>query len=131
MIDNETQHEASEERQSLWLLVLAPSIWALHFLGSYMGAAVWCGSIEDRTKSVDGMRLCIILSGFVALLLIGIIGRIGWRKYKLEGGEPPFDKDTAEDRHRFLGVATVLLSGLSAIATIYVCLSQLFIRNCL
>ena len=131
MRTHETQHETSEERQSLWLLVLSPCIWAAHFVASYVGAAVWCGMMDDRAKSVDAMRLWIIFFGFVALLLIGIIGRIGWRKYQLSGGEPPFDKDTAEDRHRFLGVATVLLSGLSGIATIYVCLSQLFIRNCL
>ncbi len=131
MRTHETEHEASEERQSLWLLVLSPSIWAAHFLASYVGAAMWCGTMEDRAKSVDAMRLWIVLFGLVALLLIGIIGRIGRRKYQMEGGEPPFDKDTAEDRHRFLGAATVLLSGLSAMATIYVCLSQLFIRNCL
>jgi hypothetical protein len=128
---HETQHEVAEERQSLWLLVLSPSIWAAHFLASYAGAAVWCGTMDDRSKSIDAMRMWIVAFGLVALLFIGIIGRIGWRKYKLEGGEPPFDRDTPEDRHRFLGAATVLLSGLSAIATVYVCLSLLFVRNCL
>ena len=128
MIPHETQHEVTEESQSLWLLVLAPSIWAAHFLASYAGAAVWC---SDRNGSVDGMRLWILGFGIVALLFIGWIARIGWRKYKLEGGQPPFDKDTAEDRHRFLGAATLLLSGMSAIATIYSCISMLFIRNCL
>ena len=131
MKPHETQHETSEERQSLWLLVLSPSIWAAHFLISYVGAAVWCGATDDRAKSVDAIRLWIVLFGLLAVLLIGIIGKIGWRKYKLEGGDPPFDRDTAEDRHRFLGAATVLLSGLSAIATFYVCLSLLFVRNCL
>ncbi len=131
MSSHGTHHEVAEERQSLWLLVLSPSIWAVHFLASYAGAAVWCSTIDDRAQSVDAMRLWIVLFGLVALLCIGIIARIGWRKYKFEGGDPPFDKDTAEDRHRFLGAATVLLSGVSAIATIYSCLSMLFIRNCL
>jgi len=128
---HETQHEAAEERQSLWLLVLSPSIWAAHFLASYAAAAVWCGAVEDRTSGVDTMRIGIVISGAAALACIGFIGRIGWRKFKLAGGEPPFDKDTAEDRHRFLGAATVLLSALSAVAIVYVCLSLLFVRNCL
>ena len=131
MKTHETRNEVSEERQSLWLLVASPCIWAAHFVTSYAGAAIWCGSVDDRAQSVNVMRLSIVAFGLVALLFIGVIGRVGWRKYKLEGGDPPFDKDTAEDRHRFLGGATVLLSGLSAIATVYVCLSQLFVRNCL
>jgi len=131
MRKDEAQHDVAEKHQSLWLLVLSPCIWAAHFLASYAGAAVWCSSMEDRAKSVDVMRIWILLFGLVALVVVGVVARIGWTKYKLAGGEPPFDKDSAEDRHRFLGVATVLLSGLSAIAIIYVCLSQLFIRNCL
>lgn len=131
MTTHETQHELSEERQSLWLLVLSPSIWAGHFLASYIGAAVWCGMMDDRAKSVDALRIAVVLFGFVSLIGIGFIARIGWRKYKHAGGEPPFDKDTPEDRHRFLGAATILLSGASAIATLYSCLSMLFIPNCL
>ena len=128
---HETQHEAAEERQSLWLLVLSPSIWAVHFLASYAAAAVWCGAVEDRTSGVDAMRIVIVIFGAASLVCIGFIGKIGWRKFRFEGGEPPFDKDTAEDRHRFLGAATVLLSALSAMAIVYVCLSMLFVQNCL
>jgi len=137
---HETQHEAAEERQSLWLLVLSPSIWAAHFLVSYIVAAVWCGSTENRADSVNSLRIWIVVFGLLSLVGIGFIGKIGWRKYKLEGGSPPFDadggerrfdQDTAEDRHRFLGAATVLLSSLSAVAVVYVCLSLLFVQNCL
>lgn len=131
MTAHATQNEAAEERQSLWLLVSSPAIWALHFLGSYAGAAIVCSTMEDRTKSVDAMRLGVVLFGLLALVLIAIVGKIGWRKYKYEGGDPPFDRDTPKDRHRFLGAATVLLSALSAVATVYVCLSLLFVRNCL
>jgi uncharacterized membrane protein len=128
---HEIQHELSEERQSLWLLVLSPSIWAVHLLASYAVAAIWCGGVADRESGVGAMRAWIAISGVLAIGAIGFIGRTGWRKYKLEGPDPPLDRDTAEDRHRFLGAATVLLSGLSAIATLYVCLSLFFVRNCL
>jgi hypothetical protein len=38
--------------------------------------------------------------------------------------------DTAEDRHQFLAFSTLILSGLSAVATIYVALAPVFIGNC-
>ncbi|MFN0102618.1 MAG: hypothetical protein ACKV2U_11075 [Bryobacteraceae bacterium] len=127
---NEPNHEVAEERQSLWLLVLSPSIWAAHFLVSYAAAAIWCGAVAGRDREVDVIRMGIFIFGSLALVCVGAIGKIGWRKYKLDGGDPPFDKDTAEDRHRFLGAATVLLSALSAVAIAYVCLSLLFVRDC-
>jgi len=42
----------------------------------------------------------------------------------------PHDDDTPEDRHRFLGFATLLLSALSAVAVLYAGLVAVFIRSC-
>jgi len=42
----------------------------------------------------------------------------------------PHDADTPEDRHRFLGFATLLLSGLSAVAVIYTALVVVVFRSC-
>jgi hypothetical protein len=76
------------------------------------------------------LRLGIIGLAVIALTGIGITGRIGWRKHSHGNGQAPHDKDTPEDRHRFLGFATVLLSALSAIATLFVAISTLFIGSC-
>lgn len=109
--------DVEENRQSLWLLVWPPAIWAVHFLGSYALAAVWC-----RGNGAGGEWLGILIAApaAVALGLVGFTGWIGWKKHNLAGGELPHDGDSAEDRTRFLGYATVLLATLSAIAIVYV-----------
>ena len=40
----------------------------------------------------------------------------------INGPEDELHRDTEADRHRFLGFATLLMAGLSAVATIYVAL---------
>jgi hypothetical protein len=127
---SETRHHISEERQSLWLLTISPSIWAAHFLLSYMGAAVWCGDVVGREGSLGPVRIAIAAAAVVALIGIAITGLAGWKKHSHEGSPPPHHEDTPEDRHRFLGYATVLLSALSAIAVVYVALVTIFIRGC-
>ena len=42
----------------------------------------------------------------------------------------PHDFDTPGDRHRFLGFATVLLAGLSAVATLFAALVVLYFKDC-
>lgn len=123
-------HVTHESRQSLWLLTIAPSIWAAHFLASYMGATVWCGKLTGWNGAIEPARLAIIGSAVIALAGIGITGWRGWLKHSHGNQPPPHDQDTAEDRHRFLGWATVLLSALSAVATIYVAMSTLFVPGC-
>jgi hypothetical protein len=126
-----TTHETvAEERQSLWLLTISPSIWAAYFMVSYIGAAVWCGTVTDRSGELGWFRAGMAGLAVVALIGIWITGRLGWRKHTHGIGDPPHDADTPEDRHRFLGYATVLLSALSAVATVYVALVAFFIRTC-
>jgi hypothetical protein len=122
------QDALHEDRQSLWLLTASPAIWMAHFVISYGVAAIWCGKLG--AVELGPLRAGIIGSAVIALIAIGIIGLSGWRKHKHGSGDPPHDQDTPEDRHRFLGFATVLLSSMSAIATIYVAMSTLFIPGC-
>jgi hypothetical protein len=65
-----------------------------------------------------------------ALLVIGIVGWIGYRRHSYGSADLPHDDDTPEDRHRFLGYSTLLLSGLSAVATLYAALVAVFIGSC-
>jgi hypothetical protein len=125
-------HEISEERQTLWLLTVSPTIWAVHFLLSYIGAAVWCGKFAGRDAGLGTIRTVIVVLALVALAGITLAGWRGWKKHSYGHGasQPPHDQDTPEDRHRFLGFATVLLSALSAVATIYVTMSTFFIGSC-
>lgn len=119
-----------ESRESLWLLIAGPMIWAVHFLLCYITAAIWCAKIAGIDGPLDGARLAIAVYTVLALIGIGIVAARGFRQHSFGRASVPHDYDTAADRHRFLGFATLLLSGLSAVATLYVALAAVFIGNC-
>lgn len=119
-----------EERESLWLITFGPSIWAIHFVLSYVTAAIWCAKVAGRSGMLGDARL--IVAGYTVVALIGITltGLRGWKLHSFGTATAPHDFDTPEDRHRFLGFATLLLCGLSFVATIFVTLCVVFIRSC-
>jgi hypothetical protein len=119
-----------ERKESLWLLTISPAIWSAHFLLSYVTAAVWCAKMAGPGGPLGGARTAIAVYTAVALIGIGITGWFGFRRHSFGDAETPHDFDSPEDRHRFLGFATLLLSALSAVATIYVALAAVFIGNC-
>ena len=122
--------ETAEERQSLWLLTAAPVMWAVHLLLSYITASIWCAKVTDPHASFGTVRAAIIVYSILALAGIGVIGWIGYRRHSFGSDSLPHDDDTPEDRHRFLGFSTLLLSALSAVAVVYAALVVLFFRSC-
>lgn len=120
----------AEEKQSLMLLTASPVIWAAHLLLSYITASIWCAKSIDPHGSFGRIRIAIIVYTLIALVGIGIFGWIGYRKHSYGAASLPHDDDTPEDRHRFLGFSTLLLSALSAVAVIYAGLVVLFFRSC-
>lgn len=109
------------------MIAASPTIWAAHFLLSYITAAIWCAKTG---APLDPVRVAIAVYTAIALAGIGFAGWRGLRRHKLGTATVPHDFDTPEDRHRFIGFATLLLSGLSAVATIYVALVAVFIETC-
>ncbi|HXG68820.1 MAG TPA: hypothetical protein VNO70_27225 [Blastocatellia bacterium] len=122
--------QVAEKNQSLWLLIASPTIWAAHFLLSYGTAAVWCAKVVGPGGSLTTVRVAIAVYTVLALVGIGMIGWDGYRRHSYGGETVPHDADTPEDRHRFLGFATLLLSALSAVAVIYAALAAVFIGRC-
>ena len=122
----------SERDESLWALTVAPTIWAFHFLLSYVSASVWCAKAGQASTSIDGIRAAIALYTAVALVGIAASGLAGYRRHGRGHGleTTGHDFDSPEGRHRFLGFATVLLAGLSAVATIFTALPAVFIDTC-
>jgi hypothetical protein len=120
--------DLGEKSDRLSLLALAPAIWAAHFLLSYMTAAIWCAKVAGPDGALGGARSAIGVYTVVALAGIGVAGWIGYRKWR--SGSGSHDPDTTVERRRFIGFATLLLSGLSAVATAYVALAALFIETC-
>lgn len=121
--------ELPEEKESLWVLIVSPAIWAIHFLLCYITAAIWCAK-HGPDASLFVVRVIIAISTAVAL---GGIGRNAWggcRRHKLGGSRVPHDDDSPEDRHRFLGLATLLLALMSGVAVLYAALVAIFFHNC-
>ena len=75
-------------------------------------------------------RMAIVIYTVLALSAVGAIGWIGYRRHSFGIAELPHDDDTPEDRHRFLGFATALLSALSAVTIVYETLVIAFIDRC-
>ena len=121
----------SDKDTSLWWLAAPPSIWAVHFLLSYGTAAVWCAKMAQPTDPVTGAQISIAAYTGVALTATLAVGIRGWRHHRHGGEPPPHDYDSREDRHRFLGFATVLLAGLGAIAIAYEAIAVLLVESCL
>jgi hypothetical protein len=121
-----------EKHESLWLIAAPLGIWALHLVLAYSTAAVWCAKAVDRSGPLAAARIAIGVYSAVALLAVFWLGWRGWRRHRLgeKPATPPYDRDTREDRYRFLGYVTVLLSGLAAIAIVYETAVIVFIRSC-
>ncbi len=121
---------APTPRDSLWLLTIAPAIWAVHLLLSYITAAVWCAKAAAPGGPLGGVRQAIAWYTAVALIGIVVVGWEGLRRHRHGVEATTHDMDTADDRHRFLGFATLLLSGLSAVAVIYAAMAAMFFDTC-
>lgn len=131
-----------ERPSRLWLLALSPGLWALHFLLSYVTAAIWCAKAAPGA-ALGPVRGAVAAYTVVALAVIVATSWHAWRRMR-RGGEGvedggragsihdfgPHDTDTPRDRERFLGLATLLLSGLSFVATVYTALAAVFIGDC-
>jgi len=124
-------HDAvHESRQSLWFVVVSPIVWALHFVASYATAAVWCARVVERGGMLGSARTAIVVYTVVALAIIGAMTWHGYQRHMFGGTGGTHDNDHPEDRHRFLGLATVLLSGLSAMATVFTALAVYAFEDC-
>ncbi len=119
-----------EKNQSLWLLVTAPLAWAAHFVASYATAAVWCAKYASPDGGYHSARLAIGAYTFVALAVIAVVARSAWSRYRYAGAREHSDADTPVGRHRFMGFASLLLCGLSAVATLYAALAAALIGRC-
>ena len=118
------------DKGSLWLLTAAPTIWAAHLLLSYVTAAVWCARFAGPDAALGDVRTAVTWYTAVALAGIGVVGWEGLRRHRHGTEATTHDLDSPEDRHRFLGFATLLLAGLSAVAVLYAAMAATFFDTC-
>ena len=131
MADERILPDAGVPGESLWAMIIAPTIWALHFLACYILAAIFCAKAGTPAADLASVRWWI--AGLTVAALAGIAAcavqafRLGHFR---EGKAAPHDADTIQDRLRFLAYATLLLSGLSFVATLFVALPAVFVASC-
>jgi len=130
MTDPVPKDETHESNQSLWLLTVGPGIWAVHFLASYVTAAIWCAKFAGSDLPLGPIRTAIAAYTLIALIGIGVTAWLGYRRHVIGAATLPHDFDTHEDRHGFLGFATFLLAALSFVATLMVALAAVFVKTC-
>lgn len=119
------------EIESLWTLFTAPTVWAVHFLVCYVGAAVYCAKREVLGFGFEIVRIGVGVATIVALLVIVLAAWLAWRQWGFGTQDPPHDEPTDHGRRLFQGFATLLLSGLSFIAVLYAAMPVLFLSECL
>jgi hypothetical protein len=120
----------AETRQRLWIVPGPLVVWATHFMLCYITAALWCGRVAGRLGPLGTAQIAIVAYTIAALAMVAGIAWLGYRAHRLAPGEPPHDADSPEDRHRFLGFASLLISGLSGVAIVYAAMTVVFIESC-
>jgi hypothetical protein len=118
------------EIESLWTLFTAPAVWAVHFVVCYAAVAISCEKAVVWNVDFNTVRIWLGVFTLLALAMIVLSAYLAWRQWGFGSGDPPHDGPTDQDRKRFQGFATLLLSGLSFVAVIYVAIPLFFIAGC-
>lgn len=117
-------------KDNLWQLIAGPTIWSIYLLVVYVAAAIVCAK-GGTAADFQTLRLAVLGLGLAALAIIGYAGVYAWRRWRRgEEALPPHDDDTETSRHQFLALATLLLCGVSFVATVFVALPALFFAGC-
>lgn len=119
---------AARDVTHLWHLIASPTVWAAHFLFSYISASVGCARLGSG--AMPSIRDGIMAATVVALLLVLFFGALAWVQSRSGDDLPPYDDNTTEHRVRFLATAKLMLSGLSFIAIVFQALPVLVFTDC-
>ena len=115
----------------LWRLIISPSIWAIHFLASYVTVAVFCEK-AGRAAALGPAEIAVIAYTVAALAGIGLSTWGLWRVRgrSLTDDDFEYEHNTPEERHRFLSHVALMLSVLSAVAVLYVAIPMIYLSSC-
>jgi hypothetical protein len=111
----------------LWVPVISPIIWSTHFTISYIWAALACGRLAH---AADTLSTVFVVGTAIALVAIGGFFLRAFLQLEYRLPDQPHDDDTAEDRTRFMAYTTLLLSGMSWIATLFVGVAGFAVGGC-
>ena len=125
------EQEFREEQASLVRITFGPLVWAVHFVLSYAGTAVFCAKLDAPQEAIQALRWGIAAATLLALGVIAWLGWHSWRQWRA-GNEDIWEDPaaTSEDRHQFLGHAALLLAVISFIGVVYTSLPALLSASC-
>ena len=115
--------------RSLFRMVLAPTVWAVHFVFVYGLSAAWCAK---GWGDVATLSWTLTAGTLVAEALIVLIGLSMWRQWDyMDDHDYVHDRSTDEHRREFLGHAGFMLACLSFVAVIFSTMPAWFAGTCL
>jgi hypothetical protein len=112
----------------LWVPLISPIIWSSHFTISYIWAAMACGRFASKAAGTLDVALMVMTAA--ALAAIGVFFLRAFRQLNYQLPDRPNDDGTMEDRNRFMSYTTMLLSGMSWIATLFVGVAAIAMGGC-
>ena len=110
---------------AFWLIVAAPAVWLLVFILAYVVVASACARLPSGAASIGVARTAALVLAVMGVVGIVGVGLAGWRRIPARGGA-----EGPRPRERFVGWSTVLLSGLSVLAVLYVILTLALFGTC-
>lgn len=113
----------------LWLMLLPPGIWAMHFLAVYVVAAVYCAKSSDVEAAITATRVITAVVTVLALAAIAAVAWYGRRHYRLPGSARQ-SATVPGDQSRFAWGLLLLLCALSALAVICAGAVPFFFGDC-
>lgn len=119
--------ERATKRLSLLTPIVAPVVWAAHFMACYIWAALACGRFGGFDRARTGIA---ILTAIATMAIAGCLA-FGFHRHGRRFPDRPNDDGTPEDRTRFMAFTTMLLAALSLVGTLYVGLTALAAGGCL
>ncbi|MBU2961016.1 hypothetical protein KO516_09350 [Citreicella sp. C3M06] len=116
------------DQGSVWIMVAAPTLWAIHFVASYVLAATWCAKAGP---ALSEPRWIIVAMGVVCIALIAWLGMMAVRRY---GGVFVIFEEITESsergRDKFIGHVSLLLCVLSVMAIVFTTLPGFMFSTC-
>lgn len=116
---------------TILILIVGPTIWALHFLGVYVTAAVFCAK-TGGTVELWPVRVAIVVLTALSLAAIAVAALRAWQKWGVSlDRDLEYEAPSPVERRRFLSHAALMLNALSTVSVIYTALPALFVSSCL